>query len=148
MRNGDADEALTAAVREEVARQGFRDLVGFEVAAVGPGYCELVLDADARHDQQQGYVHGGVVATLADVAAGCAAIASGPPGTRVLTVEFKLNYLRAVRPPARLRAVAHALRAGRSVAVLQADVHADDGTGEVHCATALFTYSLTPPDPA
>lgn len=85
---------------------------------VAEGICETSLAVQDRLRQQHGFVHGGVIATLADHTAGGAA-RSVSGAKDVLTVEFKINYLR----PAigdRLRCTATVLRAGRTAIVAEA----------------------------
>lgn len=77
-----------------------------------------------RHAQQNGFIHAGVQATLADHAAGAAAATLVEEGQTVLTLEFKLNLLR----PAlcqRLLCRAEVLKAGRQVTVVEAEVFAE-----------------------
>jgi uncharacterized protein (TIGR00369 family) len=89
---------------------------------VGAGTCETSLVVQERLRQQHGFVHGGVIAAMADHTAGGAA--RSVSGDRdVVTVEFKINYLR----PAignRLRCSASVLRAGQSVIVAESLVFA------------------------
>ena len=86
------------------------------------GVCETSLVVQDRFLQQHGFIHGGVIATMADhTAGGAARSVSGDKD--VLTVEFKINYLR----PAigdRLRCTATMLRAGKTVIVAEALVYA------------------------
>jgi uncharacterized protein (TIGR00369 family) len=85
---------------------------------VGAGTCETSLVVQERLRQQHGFVHGGVIATLADHTAGGAA--RSVSGARdVLTVEFKINYLRPATGD-RLRCTASVLRAGRTMIVAEA----------------------------
>ena len=96
------------------------------------GICETSMVVQERMRQQHGFVHGGVIATMADhTAGGAARSVSGDKD--VLTVEFKINYLR----PAigdRLRCTATVLRAGKTVIVAEALVFAllsgADNTGK------------------
>jgi uncharacterized protein (TIGR00369 family) len=58
------------------------------------GICETSMVVQERMRQQHGFVHGGVLATLADhTAGGAARSVSGEKD--VLTVEFKINYSQA-----------------------------------------------------
>jgi uncharacterized protein (TIGR00369 family) len=55
--------------------------------------CETTLNIEDRHLQQHGFVHAGVIATIADhTAGGAARTASGERD--VITIEFKINFLR------------------------------------------------------
>jgi uncharacterized protein (TIGR00369 family) len=74
-----------------------------------------------RVGQQQGFFHGSVIGAVADTAGGYAALSLLPIGSEVVTLEYKVNFLR----PAvgdRLMADASVLRAGRSVTVTRVDV--------------------------
>jgi uncharacterized protein (TIGR00369 family) len=94
-----------------------RDL-DIRLEKVTEGRCETSLVVQDRLRQQHGFVHGGVIATLADHTAGGAA--RSVSGTKdVLTVEFKINYLRPARGD-RLRCTATVLRAGRTAIVAEA----------------------------
>ncbi|MBN8985454.1 MAG: PaaI family thioesterase [Rhizobiales bacterium] len=44
--------------------------------------------------RQHGFVHGGAVSTIADTAAGYAAVSLMPPDTAALTTELKINFMR------------------------------------------------------
>ncbi|SDZ61122.1 PaaI family thioesterase [Pseudomonas sp. NFIX28] len=71
---------------------------------IGPVYCrgsglqlELGLRADRRHANGRGTVHGGILATLADIGMGYAmAFASDPP-LSLVTASMHLDYLGAVQ---------------------------------------------------
>jgi uncharacterized protein (TIGR00369 family) len=71
---------------------------------IGPVYCrgsglqlELGLRADRRHANGRGTVHGGILATLADIGMGYAmAFASDPP-LPLVTASMHLDYLGAVQ---------------------------------------------------
>ena len=98
-----------------------RDL-GIHLESVGHGTCETTLLVTDRLRQQHGFVHGGVIATMADHTAGGAA--RSVSGSRdVLTIEFKINYLRPAKSD-RLRCTATVLRAGRTAIVAEALVFA------------------------
>ncbi|SPA36184.1 Phenylacetic acid degradation protein PaaI [Cupriavidus taiwanensis] len=98
--------------------------VGIALADCGPGWCESTLTITARHLQHGGIVHAGVQATMADHTAGAAASTILEAGQHVVTAEFKINLLRAVRSE-RLRCRADVLKSGRSIIVVEADVFAD-----------------------
>ncbi|WDG54019.1 PaaI family thioesterase [Pseudomonas chlororaphis] len=71
---------------------------------IGPVYCrgsglqlEIGLRADRRHANGRGTVHGGILATLADIGMGYAmAFASDPP-LPLITASMHLDYLGAVQ---------------------------------------------------
>ncbi len=74
--------------------QGFPAYCGFEVDRVASGRFETSLKVGSDHRQQDGFVHAGVIATMADHTAGYAAYTIVDEDFRILTIEFKINYFR------------------------------------------------------
>jgi acyl-coenzyme A thioesterase PaaI-like protein len=61
------------------------------------------------------------------------------PNERMTSVEFKVNFLAGATPEGGdIVGEARLIRKGKTVAVVQVDVH----QGEVHVATGLFTYIM------
>ena len=94
-------------VRENFLEQRVMSLIGAELSTVAPGLVEICLPFRPDLTQQDGFLHAGVITTIADSAAGYAAYTMMPAGSRVLSVEFKVNL---VRP----REAKHLLRTPRS----------------------------------
>src|SRR5450432_4260946 len=67
--------------------------MGFALVKATRGRVLLRMKVDSRHLQVHGVVHGGVLAALADTAGGLASYMACPLGTRVATIEMKINYL-------------------------------------------------------
>ncbi len=77
--------------------QGFPAYCGFTVDHVDEGVFESRLIIRPEHKQQDGFVHAGVIATIADHTAGYSAYTIVPENTRILTIEFKINYFKPAR---------------------------------------------------
>jgi uncharacterized protein (TIGR00369 family) len=114
--------------------------MGFTLARATRGRVRLQMKVDARHLQVHGVVHGGVLAALADTAGGLASYMACPLGTRVATVEMKINYLEGVERGT-VTADAEVVRIGRHLAVVDCDV-TDDTKRLV--AKALMTFFVGP----
>lgn len=128
-----ADIDFTRRVHASFARQGIMRHIGARIVAVEPGRCEIVLPYGEHVSQQHGFFHGGVVATVADSAAGYAAFSLMPADAGVLSVEFKINLV-APADGDRLIAKGRVLRPGRTLAVCQAEVFVSKGPHERLCA--------------
>ncbi len=126
-------------VRASFARQAVMDLVGARLVRVAEGEVEIALDVSPKVSQQHGFVHAGVVATIADSACGFAGLTLMPEGAGVLTAEFKINLL-APADGERLVATGRVVRAGRTLSVTQGEVHAERG-GERRLV-AIITATL------
>jgi uncharacterized protein (TIGR00369 family) len=79
----------------ETAR--YMKAMGVTLVRVGEGVCESVLTVRDDHLQQDGFVHAGVTAAMADHTAGGAAGTMTPEGHRVLTSEYGIHLLRPAR---------------------------------------------------
>jgi acyl-coenzyme A thioesterase PaaI-like protein len=64
---------LCGKVREIFHRAAFIEDLGIRLKGLGEGWCESVLEVAPKHRQQDGYVHAGVQAAMADHTAGGAA---------------------------------------------------------------------------
>jgi uncharacterized protein (TIGR00369 family) len=117
-----------ARVRASFSRQAAMATLGAEVAHVAPGEVDLRMAYRPELTQQHGFLHAGIVATLADSAAGYAAYTLMPPGAGVVSVEFKLNLVAPAVGDAFI-ARGRVKKAGRTLTVVTADVFAErDGT--------------------
>ena len=117
--------------------------IGATLTYVRPGEVGIELSVRAGLGQQNGYVHAGIVTTIADSSCGYAALTLAPPGVDVLSVEFKVNLLSPAAGD-RLQARGRVLRAGRMITVCASDVFALVGDEEKHVATMLATIISVP----
>ena len=126
-------------IKESFALQSVMRLIGAEISLLEPGIVEITLPYRADLAQQNGYVHAGIVTTIADSAAGYAAYSLMPAGAEVLSVEFKVNLLRPAQGKSFL-ARAEVIKPGRTLSVARADVFgvADSGDRAL-VATMLAT---------
>jgi len=132
------DPEYATRVRLSFGEQRAMSTIGASLGTVGPGAVDVVLPFRDDLTQQDGFVHAGIVAAVADTACGYAAHTLMPAAARVLSIEFKLNLL-APAVGERLEARARVIRAGRTVTVCQADVLAITGKTEKLIATMMGT---------
>ena len=118
-------EALQSRIRGKLVRQHFMHHIGADLTLIEPGRIEAELILEKQHQQHTGFAHGGLVATMADLVAGFAAVTLVPEGTGVVTVELKTSYLHP-GVGQRLRAVGWVLKAGRRLHFCEAEVWCDD----------------------
>ncbi|MBI4912402.1 MAG: PaaI family thioesterase [Acidobacteria bacterium] len=121
----------------------FIEDLGLVLERLAPGECETSLALRPRHLQQDGYVHAGVQATMADHTGGGAGATLLPEGRIVLSIEFKINLLRPARGQS-LRCRAKVLKAGRQVTVVESEVFALDEGKESLTSKATITLATLP----
>lgn len=118
--------------------QGFPAYCGFEVDQVAYGQFEASLKIGPDHRQQDGFVHAGVIATMADHTAGYAAYTTVSEEFRILTIEFKINYFR----PATGEAVvcrSRVISNGKKIIVSESEVFSISGGREQLVSKAMVT---------
>jgi uncharacterized protein (TIGR00369 family) len=137
------DPRFAERVREIFGQAPFIAALGIELGSFGPGWCETHLSVAPRHLQQDGLIHAGVQATMADHTAGAAAGTLLAPGEIVLTVEFKINLLRPAAGEA-LRCRAEVVRPGKTLTVAESSVFVVTGAEERLVAKLLATMAFVP----
>ena len=123
--------------------QGFPEHCGFAVDRVDLGVFETRLPVEPRHLQQDGFVHAGVIATMADHTAGYAAFTTVDPSFRILTIEFKINFFRPTVGET-IRCRSRVLQGGRTVIVAESEVFAVAGGAEKRVSKAMVTLMAVP----
>ena len=129
--------------RDEIQRMlddspyiGFMKL---DVISTDPDKDQVVIKMPMRPEFERragtGQYHGGAIAAFIDIAGDYAVVLK--VGGGVPTINFRVDYLRPATNTA-LTATATTRRLGRSVAVVDIDVHDDDGK---LCAVGRGTYS-------
>ena len=130
-----------AAVQHILDIAPFIKELGLGLKDIGTGWCETELMLSPRHMQQDGYVHAGVLATVADHTAGCAGTSLVASNEYVLTAEFNISFLHAAQGE-RLHCRAEVIKPGRRLIVVESTVHAVVGEESKMVAKARVTLAV------
>ena len=130
-----------AATRRVFDQAPFVRELGIQLSDFEPGSCDTRLALDNKHLQQDGYVHAGVQATLADHTAGTAAATLIAADQLILTAVFKINLLRAAKGDL-LRCKATILQPGRQLIVAESEVYCQQGEQVQLVAKATVTLAV------
>ncbi|WP_123194044.1 PaaI family thioesterase [Pannonibacter phragmitetus] len=125
-------------VRRSFARQPFMGHLGASLSHLAPGEVDIVMPHRAELTQQHGFFHAGSTTSIADSAAGYAALSLYPAGTGVLSTEFKINLLNPGKGE-KLVARGRVIKPGRTLTICRSDVYGVTGDREIHVATGLFS---------
>lgn len=125
-------------VRDSFVRQRVMETLGARLTHVGPGVADIELPFRLDLTQQHGFVHAGIVATIADSACGYAAYTLMPPDAAVLSVEFKVNLLSPAKGEL-VVARGRVRKSGRTISVCEGDVFARADGEEKLVATMVGT---------
>ena len=120
-------------------------LIGFVMKSVEPGHAIFEMEADERHHNPMGTLHGGIYCDIADAAMGYAYAATLVEGETFTTIELKINFLRAVRK-ATLTAEARVVRAGSTVGYVECEVKDQTGRLVARAASTCMKLNLRSKD--
>lgn len=119
--------------------QALMSTLGAQLVHVEEGEVHILLPFDARITQQHGYTHAGAITSVVDSACGYAALTKAPEDHEVVTVEFKVNFVRPALGE-RFLAVRKVRTAGRVVTVCTGEVHAS--TNDQRTLIALMQATI------
>jgi uncharacterized protein (TIGR00369 family) len=131
-------EFLQAIIDGRLPPPPIANLVGAQLVSVGDGAALFRCMPGESTYNPLGMVHGGLLCTLLDTAAGCAAQTLLPAGVGFSSIEIKVSFLRVLRADVgEIEVRGHALRVGQRVAF--AEAHARDAIGELvgHATTSI-----------
>jgi uncharacterized protein (TIGR00369 family) len=123
---------------QALAAMPFLGAIGAEIEAVAAEEVRGALAWSPERTTAGGLLHGGALMALADGLGGVCAYLNLPEGATTATIESKTNFFRPVRS-GRVAAVARPLHVGRSVIVVETDLHDDDGR---HVARVTQTQAV------
>jgi uncharacterized protein (TIGR00369 family) len=114
-------------------------LIGFVMKSIEVGHAVFEMEADERHHNPMGTLHGGIYCDLADAAMGFAYASTLAEDEKFTTIELKINFLRAVRKGT-LTAEAKVVKAGGTLGYVECEVK--DAAGKLVAKVASTCMKL------
>ena len=137
MMNVEISKERVAFLAEDFGR-GFIKYCQFEADVIERGFFQSKVRIKEQHRQQDGFIHAGVIATMADHTAGYAAFTTVSEEFQILTIEFKVNFLR----PAYGECVvcrSRVIREGSQIIISESEVFDVREDEEILAAKAIVT---------
>ncbi|HYF33455.1 MAG TPA: PaaI family thioesterase [Chitinophagaceae bacterium] len=103
-------------------RQGLMKTLNASLDKVQNGLVQISSTFNEGLTQQHNFFHAGVVTSIVDSACGYAALTMVPADKEVLTVEFKVNFLKPAAT-AKLIAVGKVIQSGKTLTVCEGNVY-------------------------
>jgi len=119
-------EVMQRMVRGELPPPPIGKLLGMRLVEVAPGEARFELDADERHTNPMGTLHGGILCDIADAAMGIAFASTLEEGESFTTLELKINFLKPVWKT-KLTAHGRLVKRGQTVGMAECDVTNSEG---------------------
>ena len=131
-------------VRDSFRKQRIMRLFNAKITRLEKGEVEISMQNRPVYEQQDGFVHAGALLSLADSAGGYATLSLLPPGSRVLTVEIKMNFLRPATGTT-IRARGRVKKIGRTISVVEIETEIRQARKWATCAWGIQTvYCIRP----
>ena len=118
----------------------FIEHLSMVIKELGVGYSFLEVDVEEKHHNPFGSIHGGVYASVIDTAAYWAAYCELAEDAGMVTLEFKVNNIAAIKR-GKILVKGQSIKVGRTVALVEAIVTNLD---EKILAQGTSTLMLTP----
>lgn len=134
---------LQKKISASFSAQGLMATLGAELIRVDPGEVRIALLPRPELSQQHGYIHAGALTSVLDSACGYAALTVAPSGLDVLTVEFKINFVRPAVAD-RFVAIGRVTKAGKTLTVCQGEVIGEQGSRRETIAVMQATIINVP----
>ena len=109
-----------------VHETGAIEATGHKVISIESGKAVIEFEADERHANPMGTLHGGVLCDISDAAMGMAYASLLNEGESFTTLELKINFLKPICK-AKLRAEGSVVSGGKTVGLLMCDVFDERG---------------------
>ena len=132
-------------IENYLERQHFMKHIGFSLTEIEAGITGGYMDITQTHHQQGGLVHGGLIATIADITAGFAAYSLVPPEHHVVTGEIKLSYFSPGNGPV-LYSKGWVIKQGKKINFCEAEVWNISGEDKKLIAKASASMVIIPPN--
>jgi uncharacterized protein (TIGR00369 family) len=114
--------------------------LGLQTVVTTEGTATVEMKATEDMANHSGFVHGGMISTLADSAMGLSVRTLKPGVVRSMSFDLKLSFISAAKIGETLRATGRVIHAGRRTVVTECRVEGPDGK---LVATASGTFSVT-----
>jgi len=134
---GGISKERAAFLTKDFAR-GFIHYCQFEPEFVEYGFFQSRVTILEHHRQQDSFIHASVMATMADHTAGYSAFTIVPNEFQILTIEFKINFLRPAHGEA-LVCRSKVLREGKQIIIAESEVFDIRERTETMSAKAMVT---------
>lgn len=109
-------------IKQSFSKQGLMKTLNAQLISVEKGLVKIECEFSNSLSQQHGFFHAGVTTSIVDTACGYAAFTLMPDDVEVLTVEFKVNFLKPAKT-SKIIAIGKVLQSGRTLTVCEGFVY-------------------------
>lgn len=132
---------LRAMMEGKLPSPPIAELMHITASGISTGRVVFRCAPDESMYNATGAIHGGVVCTVLDMVVGCALLTTLPAGKGMVSVEIKVNYLRAVHPSmGPLTATGSVVRRGSRLGFTEGAITDANGTIVATASSTLLIF--------
>ena len=131
-------EKLRRVRNGELTQPPVARLIGFDLTEVSEGSATVTFQADTRHTNPMGTLHGGILCDIADAAMGIAYASTLGEGESFTTLELKINFLKPVWK-AKLTAEGRVVKRGRTIGLTDCNIYDEQRKLVAFCTGTCMT---------
>ncbi len=136
-------ETLRAMIDGELPSPPILHLIGATGMEAEEGRVAVLMPAAEFHYNPLGSVHGGIIATLLDTAAGCTVHSTLPAGVGYTSLDLSTRFVKPVTVDSGLlRCEGSIISRGRRIAVAEARLTDERGTLVAHATSTCMLFEL------
>jgi uncharacterized protein (TIGR00369 family) len=124
-------------IKQSFDKQGLMKTLNAKLIFVEKGQVKISCEFSENLTQQHGFFHAGVITSIVDSACGYAALTMLADNFEVLTIEFKVNFLKPANTN-KLIAIGKVLQSGKTLTVCDGFVYDDTETKLIAKMTATI----------
>jgi uncharacterized protein (TIGR00369 family) len=128
-------------IPQKMEANHFMNHLGFKANKIEAGLVEGILEIEQHHRQQIGFLHGGVIATLADLVMGFGCFSLVKEGQAVVTAEMKISYLNPGLGPVAF-CKGYVIKAGQKLHFAEAEIYTENKGVQTLIARGYGTYAV------
>ncbi len=125
--------------------QHFMRLLDLDLVEIEEGRTRAELSVKTKHKQQNGFLHGGVIATMADVVMGFAAFSLVPHEHHVVTGDLRVSFL-SPSTSENVYAKGWVLKPGKKLHFCEAEIWEEQSGGNKLIAKASSSMAVIFPE--
>lgn len=114
-------------IKQSFYKQGLMATLNANLISVEKGLVKISCEFSENLTQQHGYFHAGAATSIVDSACGYAALTLAAEDSEVLTVEFKINFLKTAKTN-KLIAIGKVIQPGKTLTVCEGFVYDETET--------------------
>jgi uncharacterized protein (TIGR00369 family) len=114
-------------IKQSFEQQGLMRTLNAQLLSVERGEVKITCEFSETLTQQHGFFHAGVATSIVDSACGYAALTMMPDSMEVLSIEFKVNFLKPAQT-SKLIAIGKVLQSGKTLTVCEGYVYDEPET--------------------